>query len=613
MKLAGVNLSGMPLLPVFAAVAAGETFAWLFTGMSLYGAAFCTALCIFCMLLRRYFFAIMAAMVAIGVVAVWCALPEPAVFIGEKAVIVGKVSEVRHNPFSQRIVVSGAIAKTYEADGMSLGSPVGNVLVCFNSPEPPVEVGDEIAVSGVLSNPFDKVAVPGEFTMEAFVHRRAITSRIEVSAGRLGIMREASGFPVVMRRTRRGISETIFSSGVSRTTASMLEAVLMGDDEELGADMREAFSRAGIAHVLALSGTHVAVIAMFVSALFFPFAMAGRRRLVGVCTILCLWAYVVLTGGSPSVVRAVVMATIVLLSRMLERMSNPFNSLCCAGLLIALFDPLAIVAPGFQLSFLAVAGILLFAPELTFGKGWVRRLSQWFAVCIGAVAGTAPLSAWLFHVFPLYFLLSNAVVAIILPVFMVAGILLLVLHAAGLPVSFLEWLCDSAGGVIGRVSAGISAIPGSCADGIYFSAWVLPFWYVSILAGWIALKRRKASFAIAFAMLLLFSCVMTGVTKPKHPHVECYELDRPYWREILVRNGNRAVVLTDAKPYRWAEIKAGEEWRLRDYLSERDIDSLEVRKIPESFDEIWGGKVALSQNRSVISHKVDVDSDSIGR
>ncbi len=504
MRIGGVNLSGVPLLPVLAAMVAGELCALSFPDLIVWFAAACLVLCVAGILSRRYFAAVMAAFGCVGVMAMWIATPYVNTYLGMEGRYSGRVTEVVARPLSQRFVF-----EAYRCNG-SYGKQeyAGKTVVYLGSPLPVVEKGDVVVVDGMMLEAFEPPK-PGGWSMEHFVRRRGISGRMKVWEDDVAVVAPASGRYAVIDKMRRKFSDAVFYSGVSSSAASVLDALLLGNVQDLDEGLRDSFAKAGLSHVLALSGAHVGVIALMVSILFFPLRMAGRRKWGMACVVVCLWFYALLTGGSPSVVRAVIMATVVSVAGMSERNYNPMNSLCAAAVLILLFDPLAVIAPGFQLSFLAVAGILMFAPLLTWGRGFVRTITHWVGVSFGAVVMTAPLAAWHFHIIPFYFLLANMVVAFLLPWFMGGAVVLLILNLTPVPAGWLCRALDVIYGVMTDASSVVSGLPGAYVEGLDFSVWSLPAWYAVVLSGWVALKTRRIAYIAACGMLALFA---TGVT-----------------------------------------------------------------------------------------------------
>lgn len=128
----------------------------------------------------------------------------------------------------------------------------------------------------------------------------------------------------------------------------MLCALLTGCDDFLDENIRAEYTTAGLAHVLALSGTHLAVIAMILGLLLIPLRMVEHRRAAGAVLLACMWGYVALTGASPSVVRACLMVSIVAFGRFASMSGNPLNSLCVAGILILILIPRHFSCPVFS-------------------------------------------------------------------------------------------------------------------------------------------------------------------------------------------------------------------------------------------------------------------------
>ena len=479
----------------------------------------------------------------------------------------GRVESVAATTYNQRLVV--------ELDSG------GKVLAYYHASIPPLAVGDVVACHGELQ-PVDNAfpAVPGEISMAGFAFRNGIGACCDIEEGDLRIIGFDDSPSAFFSRVRERMSDFIYGhSGLSSPAAAMLDAVLLGNGDELDSELREEFATAGVAHVLALSGTHVAVIAFMVSLLMFPLRLAGHTGVGRIFVIVLLWGYVLLTGCSPSVVRTVIMASAVLAGQLLRRGSEPINNLCLAALLILMFDPMALYAPGFQLSFAAVAGILMFAFELMPGGRLpfgVRPALQWIAVCFSAVIVTSPLAAWHFHRLPVYFLLANLPVGLFMPWFMGGGMLLLLLQWGGIGAGWLVVLVDGMYEVMAWIVAHVASLPGASLDRLYFSGWLLVPCYAAIVMGWLALRCRRVSLALGGTLLLAFTAVCLHVSRPALPPAEAYGVRYHYATALLLREGHRAWILTDAPPKFHPVLRERMERRFVDFMGERGVDSLEV-------------------------------------
>ena len=169
MKIAGVNLSGVPLLPVLGTVLAGQLFASQFTGYTLYGAALCAALCFAGICVRRYMVSLAGAFCGIGMLAVWISEPAENGFTGHEVTLNGVVIEATPRAESQRLIIDLNACEGFDERIRT--------LVYYRNSEPPVEAGDIVRVTGVMTEPFDKPVVEGEFSMEGFTRRRVFSGR----------------------------------------------------------------------------------------------------------------------------------------------------------------------------------------------------------------------------------------------------------------------------------------------------------------------------------------------------------------------------------------------------------------------------------------------------
>lgn len=211
---------------------------------------------------------------------------------------------------------------------------------------------------------------------------------------------------------------------------AVLAALTLGEKSWLDKDTRATYSVTGAAHVLALSGLHLGIIYNLLC-----FLLRGwHRRWAGVLLSTSLvWAFVVLVGFSPSVVRAATMLTIYAVVSLLRRTAMSVNTLALAAIIMLIIDPLTLYDMGFQLSFLAVLGILLFMPLIhpLVPLPWQQRHRAvawlWTSVAMSLSAQMTiwPVMGYAFGQFSCYFLLSSPIV-VLCAMALLYGIVLLV-------------------------------------------------------------------------------------------------------------------------------------------------------------------------------------------
>lgn len=242
------------------------------------------------------------------------------------------------------------------------------------------------------------------------------------------------------------------------------EALTLGWRGDLDADLQAQFRNAGIMHLLCVSGLHVGLLAAIVSVLLFFIGKDRRGRILrGSVQLAVIWTFAAITGLAPATVRAALMFSLFIVSHMMGRRTDTLNLLAAAAIVMLAVDPMLLFNVGWQLSFSAVAGILLMRPALRLHHNILWRAS---VVCLAATLATLPVSLATFHQFMPYFLIANIV---IVPL---SGLILAVslLHLA-LPCGFTAflvkwplWLCD-------WLTAAISKLPGAVITDIETSPW----------------------------------------------------------------------------------------------------------------------------------------------
>ncbi len=246
---------------------------------------------------------------------------------------------------------------------------------------------------------------------------------------------------------QHALLERYRKAGIGGAEAGTVAALTLGYKEDLDPDIERSFQKAGAAHILAVSGLHTGIIYTLLVALL---TLGGRVRplykqrlwqcVLSGSIIAGLAAYAAMTGGTPSVVRSVLMLTLMEIAVVLHREAFSLNTLAAAAVLILSVRPLDLFSVSFQLSFMAVLGILVLLPLFPFrlpgGKGKahssraiVRRIGNYFvgivAVSLAAQLGTLPLTLYYFGQCSNYFLLTNLIVIPLAFVIVSLGVLLL--------------------------------------------------------------------------------------------------------------------------------------------------------------------------------------------
>lgn len=253
---------------------------------------------------------------------------------------------------------------------------------------------------------------------------------------------------------------------------AVLSALTLGDKDDLSEDIMETYSISGASHVLALSGLHVGFIYALILVFFVPLWKRWRRLkpFLSLIAVGLLWAFAFLTGLSSSVVRAVLMCSLFVLVGLRAEKVLTMDALIAAAFLMLCWRPCWLFDVGFQMSFSAVAAILLLMPGLwslcPFDNRFLRWVYGLMAVSLAAQAGVAPLVAFYFGRFSVHFLLTNlwVIPLVSLVLYVAVGVLLLT------PFPVLQQPLAEGLRVLVRLQneglRWIEALPGSSIDGI---------------------------------------------------------------------------------------------------------------------------------------------------
>lgn len=334
---------------------------------------------------------------------------------------------------------------------------------------------------------------------------RGSWKRSRVSMRRLGIMQRVL---IGMRSARARLLSYNEMHNMSESAYAVVAAMTMGDRSRLTRELRQSYAASGASHVLALSGLHLGVIYGLLSLIF----VHRRMRVLGqVLAMVVIWAYAALVGMPPSVLRSATMLTLFAFVVLTGRRQVSLNTLAFAAVLQLVANPLALWDVGFQMSFLAVLGIVMLNMRLSnvetpacIGRwrviGWVWSLVK---VSLAAQLAVAPLSMYYFGTFPCYFLLTNLVAIPLATIIVYTSI---VMYALG----FWVWMQGVVATIVGwmatlmNTSLGfIASLPGACMYGVHINARQVWLMYALLLVAYAMsfyIERRNMTTASRSAL-----------------------------------------------------------------------------------------------------------------
>ena len=306
--------------------------------------------------------------------------------------------------------------------------------------------------------------------------------------------------------TKGAIIEELKETGMTEESFAVASAMTFGYKEELTKELRNDYSLSGASHILALSGMHLSIIFLMLTVLF-----PWRSVVTSIIILTIIWTYVFVTGMPPSLLRAATMLTIWEILRKTRRIQNPLNVLGVTMLLLLVIEPGMLWNISFQLSFLAVASILIYTKEIEEmpGISWnsfannskmkkkirseLKRLWQLTSVSIAAQIGTMPVAVYYFGTIPLMFFITNLVVIPLSAVIICATVILLLTtllpwaFPASVVAMVLSWVVDLQNAFLHF----FSSLPFTSISGVHINIVQLYLIYIIIISATVVYVRVK--------------------------------------------------------------------------------------------------------------------------
>jgi len=373
--------------------------------------------------------------------------------------------------------------------------------------------GDELLVSTRLAPPANN-GNPDEFDYARYLRRKGYSGTAYVADGHWrktghDASRTVSQVALDYREKVVGLYRSL---GFETDELAVLAALTVGDKEELSDDIVETYSVSGASHVLALSGLHIGFLYALLLFVLRPLWRRWQRLkpLLLLLLVLFLVSFAFFTGLSSSVVRSVVMFSLLAFAGLQPEKPLTLNTLAATAFLMLLCKPVWLFDVGFQLSFSAVAAIVLVQPKLyalwKVDNRFLRYLWGLMTVSMAAQLGTAPLVIFYFSRFSTHFLLTNLWVIPMVSLVLYSAVFLLMLT----PLPFVQHLfarvVEALVHVQNEVLRWIEHLPGAAVDDIWLDIWGVLLVYLFLgmaYYGFLRLTVRR----VCFALLALLAVV----------------------------------------------------------------------------------------------------------
>jgi len=391
--------------------------------------------------------------------------------------------------------------------------PVGKGIVYIEKDESSLSLkyGDIIQFNGAF-RPIKSNGNPHEFDYARYLRIHNIQEQAYVkSRSWMKSAENGNAFVQTIVDLREYLSSTLKRSGLSDKNYMVANALLLGQKEYLDKDVLRTYSSAGAMHVLAVSGLHVGIVMLVLAFVLRPIKRFRKGKFVFLILVLTgIWFYALITGMSPSVLRASVMFSFIIFGKELQRETTIYQSIMVSAFLLILLDPYIIFQVGFQLSYLAVLGIVFLQPKivnLLYIKNKIlHKAWQISAVSIAAQIATFPLGIYYFHQFPNFFLISNLLVIPLAFLILIVGITYLTVHLVPILNEVVFWIFDSLLTLLNIGVSWVEQLPYSILWGLSIHWYEVFLIYLTLVLGSIAFMYRKTNallFGLGVTILLL--------------------------------------------------------------------------------------------------------------
>jgi len=406
--------------------------------------------------------------------------------------------------------------------------------------------GDFIEVNSIL-NSIHSLGNPNEFDYSKYLKNKQIVAQFFLTSNTRW-KKYKSSFPLNRYSTiiRNRCLDIFKRSGLQSNNLFIASALTFGYKNDLNTFVKNIFSRTGAMHVLAVSGLHVGIIFLIVNSIISLLKIPFRYDWLGhFFILLIIWSYALITGLSPSILRATTMMSFFIIARVFNKHTSIYNVLFSSVFFLLFVNPFLIIDVGFQLSILAVFGILFFYPKiynLINVKHYIlKKIWAISSVSLAAQLTTFPISIFYFHQFPNLFLLSNIFVIPLVFILLIVGLFTIVLSFNNSILILWGKLFSFLLSVLMSFLTTIESISFSTTKGLFISAEETLLAYLAIL--FMVLYHKKRYFFLkitCFSIVFLLICLdlKEDYTIQNQKKVVIYNIPNHFALDLMAGNNH---------------------------------------------------------------------------
>lgn len=397
-------------------------------------------------------------------------------------------------------------------------------------------------------------------------------------------------------KIRNTIIKNLQNHHFKKEELSVVIALILGQQQDISKEVLRDYQYAGAVHILSVSGLHVGFILLFITTLLKPIPNSRKGTIVKlIITLIGLWAFGLLAGMAPSVVRSVTMFSFVAIGLFLRRSVNIYHSLLVSMLLILLFRPSFLFDVGFQLSYLALFFIVWLQP--LFKSIWEpeSKIVTYFwdiiTVSFAAQIGTLPLSIYYFHQFPGLFFVTNIIILPLLSIILAIALVVVVLAGFNWVPYYLMKLLEWSIAVLNTIIQWVASFEDFIFKDISMNAPMMWSAYLIIIALFIFIGKpnyKKLMTTLATIILFQASCIYTRhQTENEAEFIVFHQKKKSL---ITERNSDKVVV--------YSNDSVSENWTLNSYLV-ANFSTIQKTKPVSNFYFFRNKRIALIDSSGI--------------
>ncbi|MET0462326.1 MAG: ComEC/Rec2 family competence protein [Chitinophagaceae bacterium] len=318
-----------------------------------------------------------------------------------------------------------------------------------------------------------------------------------------------------INRIRSWVLSSLQQAFPEKKERGLAEALLIGYKDELDRSLVQSYTNTGVIHIIAISGLHLGLIYWLLVKLLLPLSRIPHFKwLSPVLTITGLWIFTLLAGAQPSVLRSAIMFSCIVTGNVIARQSNVLNSLALSAFMLLCYNPFWLWDAGFQLSYAAIIGIVIFMKPiyqlLRFRNKLVDMIWQMTAVTLSAQLLTLPICIYQFHQFPNYFLISNIIAVPLSSLILLLEIFLCISAVIPLMYSLTASITSALIRLMNACIERIEQLPFALWDGLqinFIQAVLLAFSLVLFLSCLIYRKKARQLIYAGILLLTVFAVI----------------------------------------------------------------------------------------------------------